>query len=202
MTDNVTGLPKRGKTYHGGTPTSFDKSVDIEGSSAAFADDDTTSSGPSTRNSGRLTHCILVRNSSGISLEPKRVVKWASGQRGKRVDGYGNATAENVAGVVDDRLPAAGVASNDLFWLMVKGPALVKTALEANANNVISDNGVLVALTAATSQATTSGRVVGQTLTGATQNLANQIQNRIGRAMSAKTTANTNADVLVDLYLL
>ena len=61
----------------------------------------------------------------------------------------------------------------------------------------VAAGGWVVALTAATSGATTAGRVAPQVLTGATAALAAMVQNRIGRALTAKTTANTNADMLV-----
>jgi len=75
----------------------------------------------------------------------------------------------------------------------------VLTALDGGADNVFNVNDVIVALTAATSQATTAGRVAPQVLTGATALLGNQVQNRLGRAMSAKTTANTNNSLLVNI---
>ena len=204
MSDKVSSLPRRGQTWHGGAVDSdaYGNSVDKEGFVQEFADEEAvTGMGAQTKASSRTTTCILVRNTAAVALTPGRVVTWQADYRGKRVDGYGTATAAAVAGVVDDKLPSGGVAIGDLFWLMVKGPALVKTSLAGDAENVIADGDNLVALTAATSGATTAGRINGQVLTGATQPLADQIQNRIGVAMSAKTTANTNADVLVDLLI-
>lgn len=204
MADTVTTLPQRGKTWHGGAVAAADygNSVDKEGSVMQFAEVGTvTGMGAKPKTSSRKTTCILVRNVGATALLPGYAVTFAAGYRGKRVDGYARTTAVSVAGIVDDQLPSGGVAVGDLFWLMVKGPALLKTSLAGNAENVIAEGGVLVALTAATSGATTAGRVNAQLLTGATQPLADQIQNRIGVAMSAKTTANTNANVLVDLRI-
>lgn len=203
MADNVTQMPNIGKTYHGGTPTTIDKSLSLEGAEQWFKDEiaPTAGNGMATLRSGRMKLCRLVRNGSGIALTPGRAVSWASGYRGTRVGGYCTTTAAECAGIVDDRLPAAGVASNDLFWIVRKGPALCKTDLAGGANNVIAAGDVVVALTAATSQATTAGRVYSAA-TAVTTNNDTITLNRIGRAMSAKTTANTNADVLIDLDII
>lgn len=145
---------------------------------------------------------IIVRNVSGITLAPKQMVTWKTGYRGRRVDGYARLTAAEVAGVVDDKFSANGVPDGELFHLVVKGPCLVKTSLAGDATNVIADGGKLVAETAAASTGTTAGRLAPQDLTGATALLADQVQNCIGAAMSANTTAQTDRDLLVDLRLL
>lgn len=198
MSDSVTGLPKRGYTYHGGTPEAFSKSIGIEGHQMKFQDDYSSGTGVRVKRSDEYTHAVLVRNVSGIALTPGRTVSWKSGFRGRRVDGYTTTTAAEVAGVVDDQLPAAGVANNDLFWLLIKGPALLKTPLAGGAGNVFAEGNVLVALTAATSGATTAGRPGVLDLTVAT-NTAAAIVNRFARVMSAMTTAQTNANMLVRL---
>jgi hypothetical protein len=211
MTDNVSGgLPNRGKTLLAGTGrtlTDGDR-AGIEGTTRVFNDvAPGQAPGAKVRRSNRQVTCMLVQNTSGIALLPKRLVSWASGLRGKRVDGYVTTTAGQAAGVVDEHLPAAGVADNDYFWLAVRGPSLMLTSLAADAENVISLDDTMVALTAATSQATTSSRVITWGLTATSTQTTNggltdHLMNQIGNAMSAKTTANTNADVLVDLEIL
>lgn len=153
----------------------------------------------------RRTHhtvtCRLVRNTSGIALLPKRLVKYKAGTNRTEVDGYVTTTANDgdTCAVVDEWLPSAGVPNNEYFWVVVCGPTLVLTSLAGDAENVISETGVLVGLTAATSQATTAGRVIAQDLTGATDVLGNQLNGGFARALSAKTTDNTNNDLLVYL---
>jgi hypothetical protein len=88
---------------------------------------------------------------------------------------------------------------------VVEGPAIVKTPIagsEFNGDINIGDR--VVGLTAATSGATTAGRVAHENITGSTQAadytfLFDQISNRIGRALSACTTGNTNSDILIDV---
>jgi hypothetical protein len=199
-------LPNRGKTFLTGSPDrTIDATmkVDLEGSIKHFDDvDPTVTSGAKMRRSNKRVVCMLVRNEAAAAVLPKRVVSWKSGQRNKQIDGYCKVTDEACAGVVDEFLTSAGAAVHDLFWIVVQGPTLMMTSLAGNAENVINLDDLLGALTAVTSGATTSGRVAVQALTGATAVLGNQIVNGFGRALSAKTTANTNADILVDTYFL
>lgn len=198
--DNASALPLRGKTWFDGQtpPTSFAQTVSLEGQLKAFEDLD-----PATlyKRSGRQVICRLVRNVATITLAPKRVVTYAAGFRGRRVDGYGRTDHVEAAGVVDDQY-ATGIPANDLGWIVVSGPCLVKTPLEGTALNVFTEGDIVTALTAATSQATTSGRVQTAALTSSVTGAMSIERGAIGRAMSAKTTANTNADVLIDITLL
>lgn len=167
------------------------------GSVKCFEDLDHSLAVPTHRTHHQV-ECRLVKNSSGIALLPKRLVTFKAGTNRTEVDGYATTTAADGKSVVvvDEWLPAAGVPANSYFWVVIEGPTEVLTDLAGGANNLIPEDTVLVALTAATSQATTAGRVAPQDLTGATAPLGNQIQGAFGRAMSAKTTANTNADLL------
>lgn len=212
MSGNVQGaLPNRGKTYLGSNPNrtlTATMRADLEGSEAIFDDiNPTATSGARVHRSNRKVTALLVRNAASFALLPKRVVKWKSGQRGRQVDGYCSVTNEACAGVVDEFLTSSGVAVNDLFWIVVKGPTLMLTGLAGDSTNVINVDDILGALTAATSGATTAGRVgvvaLTATSTGTTDgSLGNALFNSFGRALSAKTTANTNADILVDTFFL
>lgn len=197
----------RGETfYNGGTIDSNNLGgVQHEGKIWEFEDIDLTpgSVGSKKTRSGREVKCMCVRNVSGINLLPKRCVNLQTGGTdGKfylgRVDGYSTTTAQR-AYPIDEFLPSAGVPNNDLFWVVVEGPAKVLTDLAGGANNVVNVGGVVCALTAVTSQSTTAGRVQPQDLSGATTALGNQVQNKIGVSLSAVTTGNTNADLLVEV---
>ena len=196
----------RGETfYNGGTIDSNNLGgAQLEGHIWEFEDIDLSSGagGKKTRSNRRVV-CMCVRNVSGIALLPKRLANLQTGGTDGRymlgrADGYATTTAA-MGYPIDEWLPAAGVPNNDLFWLVIDGPATVKSDLAGGANNVINVGTALVSLTAATSQATTAGRVAPQDLTGATALLGNQLQNKVGFALSAATTANTDADILVDV---
>ena len=204
---NVTPLMAKGKTLLSGAGrtlgTPYGNDVGLEGTQQWFDDIlPSTTGGVSTPRSNGKKLCILTRNVSGITLERRRLVKWAAGYRNKRVDGYCAVDSEECAGVVDEALSTNGVPNHDLFWLEVKGPCLVKTPLAASALNVITSGDKLVALTAATSQATTAGRIQSFAATTGTTTALSSILNYIGIAMSSMTTAQTNTDCLVDLKIL
>jgi hypothetical protein len=138
--------------------------------------------------SNRVKTCIAVRNVSGVSLLPKRVVVFKSGSF-TEVDGYTRLTDAASAGVVDEHLPAGGVANNDVFWVTVQGPTEVKLG----PGNEAAADAVLVALTAA---ASTHSTTAGQAQTAAATFLPNGY---IGRAISAGTTG---VDVLAIVNLV
>ena len=137
--------------------------------------------------SNRVKTCIAVRNVSGVTLLPKRLVTFKSGSISE-VDGYTNVTDEPSAGVVDEHLAASGVANNDVFWITVQGPTEVKLGPAQEAAVDTS----LVALTAA---ASTHSTTAGQAQTGAATFLQNGY---IGRAVSAGTTGQ-NVLAIVNL---
>jgi len=208
MTSTASGtVPVRGKTaLSGNAGRTIDSTMaaHLEGTEQWFDDIDPTATGAKTRRSNRRCLCMLVRNVAADVLLPKRCVTWKSGQRGKQVDGYCKSTSEACAGVVDEFLTSAGVPVNDLFWLCVQGPTLMKVAVDATNANIALDD-VLIALTAVTSGATTSGRVQTMALTATSTATTDGTQtralvNRFGRALSARTTADTNGDVLVDTF--
>lgn len=172
--------------------------VEWEGREFDILDQDYSTSPPKPRafsNGTETKRVRVVRNVSGIALLPGFLASFKSGFYGKQVDGYTTTTAAE-GYPIDEFLPSAGCPNNDLMYITVSGPASVMTSLGANGEDVFSAASVLVALTAATSQATTAGRVSAQDLTGATANLGAQIQNRVGVAISASTTANTNVKKL------
>lgn len=211
MADSVSGLPGRGQTLltgAGRTITATGPASKLEGLMKEFNDRDGTATGTATLRSQKKVTMMLVRNVSGIALQGRRVVNWASGYRNKRVNGYCTVNFAEAAGVTDEFIPSAGVPNNDLFWLAVKGPALVKKSLAATAECLIPEGTVVCALTAATSQAVTSGRIIPFAATSDATNIGSVALNRIGRALSASTTSQTGGattngpmDILIDLEI-
>jgi|SRR5579864_8039740 len=210
----------RGETFYNlftATTQSTSDGVQYEGKEWVFEDIN-----PSTKQyrSGRYVTCRAVRNVSGIALLPGRVAKFAAGAIqangapggiwGGQVDGYVYTNDWTTGGFgypIDEFLPTAGVQNDDIFWIVVEGPAGVLTDL-ATLNPVILVGDRVVGQTAATSQATTAGRVIDiGALTSSTTYLEWAIPSFIGYAMSgpagaattAATGSNTNATVLVDV---
>lgn len=155
----------------------------------------------------RYVRCRVVRNTGAIALLPKRLVKFSvtAGEHGSEVDGYSTITGER-GYPIDEYLPAAGVPVNDYFWIVVEGPAVVITALANGQGNSIAIGDPIAALSAATSGATTAGRaamqfILGAATSGNTDYITqfNEFRNYVGRALSARTTNETDLDVLVEV---
>lgn len=144
----------------------------------------------------------IVRNVSGIALLPRRLAAFKTTVYGRQVDGYTTTTAAE-GYPIDEFLPSTGVAANDLFYIVVEGPAECLTDIAASAANLQTAGAtVVVALTAVTSQSTTAGRisavdVSGNNSTGTPVLLA--AINKIGTNMSGSTTNNTNNPTLVHI---
>lgn len=182
----------RGKTFGG---TGATDAAHLLGQEWIVEDKDPSDA--TKKRSNRLVHLKAVRNSSGIALLPKRLARYKAATVNTEVDGYPAAVATYFAGVVDEFLPSAGVANTDVFYIVTKGPSLCLTDVGAP-DDIVADD-ILVSIAGSSSQSTTAGRVDLAVTTGATAVLAAQLVNRVGRAMSAVTSGNTNSNILVDV---
>lgn len=193
MADNVLNLPPPGKTY--GSSSTTGVSVGLEGTEKIFADVDYSTTGAvKTKRSGNDIRAVLVRNVSGITLNPKQGVTYASGYQGRRVDGYHRLDGGICSGIVDPFL-VNGAPNNDLFWLIIEGPCVCTKDTSGNA--VIKDDYVVAETAAASTFSTTAGKIKSIITTSNQTFAASYALNAIGIAMS--TSATTNADILVRL---
>jgi hypothetical protein len=146
--------------------------------------------------SNRRKVCVAVRNKSGAALLPKRVVTFSTsaGKLFSEVTGYSAVTNEERVGVVDEFLPAGGVADGDVFWVTVDGPTEVAVALSGSD---VAAGDRLSAVTAVTAGATTAGRVTTSPLSGATTGSGNNGIGVIGFATSAGATTGSAVLALV-----
>lgn len=153
---------------------------------------------PSTgvKRSAKTVRCRAVQNLSGAAMLPKRLARTQAGKVGYS-DGYTRVEGEQ-GFPIDEYLPSAGVASLDIFWVVVEGPAIVKTDLAGFTALTVGDTLVppsrLYAQTAATMGATTAGRVIMAAGTTASQNT-----NFLGPAMSACTSQGYDVDILCNV---
>lgn len=192
---------KRGQTAFGPVATTSATDLADWPGSEKWSTDENPSTG--VRRSNRAVLIRLVRNSAGVSLKGKRLAVFKAGTLGCEVDGYTRLTGAGNYIALDEYLPSAGVRANDICWGVVRGPAMLTTNDVGDATNVFSQGSNVIAATAASSQDDTAGKVAVQSFNASTQvdqstNL-NQAVNAVGRAMTAKTTGNTNADLLVDI---
>jgi hypothetical protein len=188
----------RGGTFWGGTvPTAsadYAGKTDLEGKTWLFEDlDYSVSAGVKPYRTGKYVKCMCVRNVSAAAMLPKQVVHMKTSGSGKefagQVDTIG-ATVGQRAYPVDEFLPAAGVAVNDLFWVVVEGPATV-TSDTAGTTTITVGLYVIPG-------SGTAGRVVAQDMTVAagTATFA-QINGAIGVAITA--TSGNSQDLLIDV---
>lgn len=144
---------------------------------------------------------MLVRNMSGVTLFGKRLVRLkVSGLSClAEIDGYSQNIDEKYTYPLDEFLSATtGLPNRDCGWIVIEGPAIVLTPLAGDATNVFTDGQLVGAVTGSTTSGTTSGRVYGLDETATNLSVA-AMHNALGRAMSAKTTANTNAELLINV---
>jgi len=190
---------QRGKTFYGPS-NAIDANnlggADLLGNEKWFTD--TINNGSPQTRSKRRVLCRLVRNVSGITLYGKRLVRFKAGTLGTEVDGYTHVPGQGNYACSDEYLPSGGVRNNDIFWVVIKGPAIVKTSLLGDINNFIAAGDRLMAATAANSQATSAGYVGILAIASSTAGGTIGPQS-LGVAQSAKTTANSGADILVDV---
>jgi hypothetical protein len=192
----------------------------IVGKEWVFEDINPTAN-PPTQRSNYYKRCIAVRNVNPLAMLPgylydsdvkttldfgaaPATAQSSAGAQRAHVDGMSFVTADpNFLGVCDEWLPVAGCPQWDICWLTIEGPTVCYTDLAASTTtNIFTLNQRVVALTAATSGATTAGRVAPQVITDSTtvQGSLNsaQVQNVVGRALSAyATSTNTGAPILI-----
>lgn len=186
---NSASLPfPRGQTFFNGGTTNTTDGLNLEGFEAIVRD--------TIYGSGRPVRLKCVRNVSGVTLYPKHVVRYqlTADYFGKRVDGYVQTTGQDWAGVVDELVTS--VPANDLFWIVVEGPAIAKRST-ANYSSDIAIGDRVVALTInATTGTTSCGRINAQPASS-TAMTSDLVQNVIGRALSTVVANATTVDPLI-----
>jgi hypothetical protein len=204
----------RGQTAYNGMTIDTNDLADVrqEGFVRVFPNLSPPSSGAQVagRRGGGVVRCRWMRNVSGATLIPKRLVTHAAGYYNKRFDGYSRLTAAHIAGVIDEHLPATGVVTNDCCWIVQQGQTLL---VSDNGNQAVdfTYGAKLYANTAATS-ASTGGLTTGGkfmvysgtfTSTQTTDGTAGSILfNSFGRCCSTGATSSTNTEFLVDMNVL
>lgn len=203
----------RGETFYSGRTidTNNLEGTELEGLTKEFEDVNWADvASAKSRRTNRRVLCRLMRNMSGVALLGGRLAVSDTASPA-RVTGYAITTAQGRIVPVDEFLPSAGVPHGDLFWSVIKGPWLGKTTVAAQGSTV-GQGDVMVAATGSAGStaaaATTSecGRVAEQAFAAPTDGASttafvNQLRNQVGTAMSARTTAETNADILIDVDL-
>lgn len=213
MSRDNDALWERGGTYYAGQSINLSdlKGSELEGREIMF--EDVVLSGIPGALVPRLKNrhvCVRVfRNMSGVALLPKEVV-FADPAAQTRVIGRVNTNAKALPVLVDEFLPTAGVPAGDLFYGVVRGPALAKTPV---AGSAIPAGSLVVgatgsgATTAAAATTNECGRVAIRSFTAPTNiasaaTLADELfLGAVGTAVTARTVGETNSDILIDVNI-
>ena len=107
--------------------SSVEQGSSITGTQKTFLDADPRSSKASQFYSNRAVTCIAVRNASGGALLPGDAVSFKADAILDAVDAKA-AKGGGLVGIVDEYLPATGVADLDVCWVVVSGPTAITTS--------------------------------------------------------------------------
>lgn len=107
--------------YNLGQTAASDELSHLEGLPGEFKDFNISDSGVKSYRTGLTIYCLWVKNEAGVALLPGEIPIWLSSAVGTSVGAKAGSLIRG-AGVVDPYLPAAGVADNDHFWLVYRGP--------------------------------------------------------------------------------
>lgn len=104
-----------------------EQGTSITGTQKTFTDSDPRTTHASQYYSNRAVTCLALRNVSGAPVAPGTVVAFTAEDILNSFDSVA-ADAGGLSGVVDEYLPATGVADQDVCWVVVSGPTAVSTA--------------------------------------------------------------------------
>lgn len=182
---------RRGDTLYGATPDDTNKDNHLLGQEFWFTDD--------TYGGGRHIKLRVVRNASGVTVHGKKLA--VLNALGTTILGLAATDAVQRVAPIDEKLTSAGCLSNDICYVVVKGPALCLTQIAVIAANVIAAGDVVNAVTInTTTGAITAGRIKTRALSSSVTANGAENDGVFGRAISAAATSgNTATDLLVDV---
>ena len=201
----------RGQTFYGpdGTIDSNDlKGAALLGKEWVFEDLDYASTAAvKPHRSGKKVVVRAVRNLSGVTVFPKDFVRLAAD--GQSIIGRVSLDSEH-GYPVDEYVPAAGVRNYDVCYVVVEGPAMMRTAYTgaqfnadvaagARLHSVTNTAGSTAAGSTAEAGRVATFNTVAATTVAQFNALIAFNANWVGTALTARTTANTNTDILVDV---
>ncbi len=184
-----------GQTYFQGNTPDTTVGNHLLGKVWIFEDINLTASGTGgtmkPRRTGVYRHMMAVRNTSGGLLVPKRVGKlYVAGslyEITQELSGYGTTVGE-LCFPIDEFLPSAGVADDDICWICVQGPAKVTSGAAGDTTVAIGEYVI----------PTTDGKVIGQdTTVAAGAATFAQTFGAIGFAITAVAAINTDFIICV-----
>jgi len=186
---------KRGQTYYGGTPTGTDDGNALLGQEYTMIDD--------TYSTGREITLRVVKNSTGASTAVFGKTLALLNAQGTEIIGIARTDAARPVALIDEKLGTAGCLTDDLCYVVVKGPALGKTQIAVADANVMAAGDLVncATINVATTASTTGGRLKTRALSSAVTAAQLEAEGVIGRAISAIATSGvTDSTILIDVY--
>lgn len=104
-----------------------EQGTSVTGTQKTFTDSDPRTTNASQFYSNRAVTCLAMRNVSGAAVAPGTVVSFTAEDPLNSFDSAA-ADATGLSGIVDEYLPATGVADQDVCWVVVSGPTAIATA--------------------------------------------------------------------------
>lgn len=136
------GFPRGMTAYAGETPDASNlKFGDYLGTLKDFKDEDYTAVGARPLRTTLSVLMRAVRNVSGGAIVPKTVVELSPDYTTIANTTDTAKTPAHLVAVVDEWLPAAGVADDDVCWVVVKGPT---KALSNDSGGAIAAGTILI----------------------------------------------------------
>ncbi len=221
-----------GTTYFDGqtADTTTETAINLEGKEYEVEDLNyvpATFSATKTLRTGRYKRVRIVRNVSGVALIAGNLAQASNaGTDGRyllgRAIGYTNVPPNATLNTppvfgIDEFLPSAGCPNNDLFYATIQGPFLgfsspLTADFQGGTTQIVVGDWLVAATGAATTNTTNiatagAGKLASQTFNAATTGISqlfnlNAVQNRIGRALSALTSAQTTVALLIAMTRL
>ena len=110
----------------------------VTGTQKAFTDSDPRTSNAGKFYSNRAVTCLALRNTTGSPALPGTTISFSLTDVLNSFDNSGD-----LQGIVDEYLPAAGCANNDVCWVVVSGPTALATAATFAAGDGVNADGTV-----------------------------------------------------------
>lgn len=199
---NKIPFPRGRAAFQGDTTTLVDNEAalaHLEGQIVYLTD--TAVATPEVRRSNNDVVAKVVRNDSGGVLYAGEACKWSTGYFGTRVV-ESSAQWNHVCGFVDDHIPSGGVQDNDLFYLIIEGPAVVATKSGGTAHRTIDgtasyEQGGLMYASSEAGHVEGFASNYGDLLNNGSGAFA--VTNSVGRVITTTAAASTTALIDVDI---
>lgn len=143
---------------------------------------------------------MAVRNVSGATLARKRLVSLEISTTlcVTSFDGYGWVLYQQRCYPIDEFIGTAGVADDDICWVVVEGPATCTNGAAVDTTEEIADGDALVVKAGTSATNADAGRVV-KIDTTATDLPASAHIGLVGYSMGVRLTTEVTSDILVNI---